>query len=84
MSSYSTRRTFFAFVATLAFGLAPAAAQDARRTYVPPALDTVHAVPSEHGMVVAQERYRRKSAPTSCASAATRSMPRSPPALRWP
>ncbi|AJA59444.1 MULTISPECIES: gamma-glutamyltransferase [Bradyrhizobium] len=56
MSSYSTRRTFFAFVATLAFGLAPAAAQDARRTYVPPALDTVHAVPSEHGMVVAQER----------------------------
>ncbi|MCP1761344.1 gamma-glutamyltransferase [Bradyrhizobium japonicum] len=56
MSSYSTRRTFFAFVATLAFGLAPAAAQDARRTYVPPALDTVHAVPSEHGMVVAQEK----------------------------
>ncbi|KGT77816.1 gamma-glutamyltranspeptidase [Bradyrhizobium japonicum] len=56
MSSYSTRRTFFAFVATLAFGLASAAAQDARRTYVPPALDTVHAVPSEHGMVVAQEK----------------------------
>ncbi|MBR0819151.1 gamma-glutamyltransferase [Bradyrhizobium liaoningense] len=56
MSSYPTRRTFFAFVATLAFGLAPAAAQDARRTYVPPALDTVHAVPSEHGMVVAQEK----------------------------
>ncbi|MBR0909746.1 gamma-glutamyltransferase [Bradyrhizobium japonicum] len=56
MSSYSTRRTFFAFVATLAFGLAPAAAQDTRRTYVPPALDTVHAVPSEHGMVVAQEK----------------------------
>ncbi|UQD73149.1 gamma-glutamyltransferase [Bradyrhizobium japonicum] len=56
MSSYSTRRTFFAFVATLAFGLASAAAQDARRTYVPPALDTLHAVPSEHGMVVAQEK----------------------------
>ncbi|MDI3563020.1 gamma-glutamyltransferase [Bradyrhizobium sp. Arg816] len=56
MSSYSTRRTFFAFVTILAFGLAPATAQDARRAYVPPALDTVHAVPSEHGMVVAQEK----------------------------
>ncbi|SEN00756.1 gamma-glutamyltransferase [Bradyrhizobium sp. OK095] len=56
MSSFSTRRTFFAFVATLAFGLAPATAQDARRAYLPPALDTVHAVPAEHGMVVAQEK----------------------------
>jgi gamma-glutamyltranspeptidase/glutathione hydrolase len=56
MSSYSTRRAFFAFIATLAFGLAPATAQDARRAYVPPALDTVHAVPAEHGMVVAQEK----------------------------
>jgi gamma-glutamyltranspeptidase/glutathione hydrolase len=56
MSSFSTRRTFFAFIATLAFGLAPATAQDARRAYVPPALDTVHAVPAEHGMVVAQEK----------------------------
>lgn len=55
-SSYSTRRTFFAFIATLAFGLAPAFAQDARRAYVPPAPDTVHAVPAEHGMVVAQEK----------------------------
>ncbi|WP_245330299.1 gamma-glutamyltransferase [Bradyrhizobium sp. AS23.2] len=40
----------------MAFGLAPAAAQDARRAYVPPTLDTVHAVPAEHGMVVAQEK----------------------------
>src|SRR4051795_2072838 len=56
MSSFSTRRTFFAFLATLAFGLPAAAAQDARRAYVPPALDTVHAVPAEHGMVVAQEK----------------------------
>lgn len=55
-SSYSTRRTFFAFIAALAFGLAPAFAQDARRAYVPPAPDTVHAVPAEHGMVVAQEK----------------------------
>src|SRR6185312_4249446 len=56
MSSYPTRRTFFAFIATLAFGLAPATAQDARRAYVPPALDTVRAVAAEHGMVVAQEK----------------------------
>jgi gamma-glutamyltranspeptidase / glutathione hydrolase len=56
MSSFSTRRTFFAFLATLAFGLPTATAQDARRAYVPPALDTVHAVPAEHGMVVAQEK----------------------------
>jgi gamma-glutamyltranspeptidase/glutathione hydrolase len=56
MSSYSTRRAFFAFIATLAFGLASATAQDARRAYVPPALDTMHAVAAEHGMVVAQEK----------------------------
>ncbi|MFK4503620.1 gamma-glutamyltranspeptidase/glutathione hydrolase [Bradyrhizobium japonicum] len=56
MSSYPTRRTFFAFIATLAFGFSSATAQDARRAYIPPALDTVHAVPSEHGMVVAQEK----------------------------
>lgn len=56
MSSYSTRRTFFAFVATVAFGLATATAQDARRGYVPPALDTVHAISAEHDMVVAQEK----------------------------
>lgn len=56
MASYSTRRTFFAFIATLAFDLAPATAQDARRAYVPPARDTVRAVSAEHGMVVAQEK----------------------------
>ncbi|WIW46586.1 gamma-glutamyltransferase [Bradyrhizobium sp. 62B] len=56
MSSYSTRRTFFAFLAVLTFGLAPAAAQDARQGYVPPARDAVRAVAAEHGMVVAQEK----------------------------
>src|SRR6266702_1205032 len=56
MSSLSTRRTFFAFIAALAFGRASATAQDARRVYVPPTLDTVHAVPAEHGIVVAQEK----------------------------
>lgn len=56
MASFSTRRTFFALIATLAFGFASATAQDARRAYIPPALDTVHAIPAEHGMVVAQEK----------------------------
>ena len=56
MSSYWTRRTFFAFLATLAFELAPATAQDARRAYSPPPLDSVRAVAAEHGMVVAQEK----------------------------
>lgn len=56
MASFSTRRAFFALIAILAFGLVSATAQDARRAYVPLALDTVHAIPAEHGMVVAQEK----------------------------
>ncbi|MCK1494700.1 gamma-glutamyltransferase [Bradyrhizobium sp. 180] len=56
MLSYSTRRTFFAVIATLAFGLVAVTAQDARRGYVPPARDMVRAVAAEHGMVVAQEK----------------------------
>lgn len=56
MSSFLTRRSFFALIATLAIGLASATAQDARRSYVPPALDTVHAISAEHGIVVAQEK----------------------------
>ena len=49
-----TRRNILAAVAVLGWSLVSAAAQDARRAYVPPALDTVHAVPAEHGMVGAQ------------------------------
>ncbi|KYH02372.1 gamma-glutamyltransferase [Bradyrhizobium sp. DOA1] len=56
MSSYSTRRTLLAVIATLALALVPATAQDARRGYVPPARDAVRAVAAEHGMVVAQEK----------------------------
>ncbi|MGL9619192.1 gamma-glutamyltransferase [Bradyrhizobium sp. U531] len=56
MSSYLTRRTFFAFITALAFGLPPATAQDARRAYIPATPDTVRAVAAEHGMVVAQEK----------------------------
>ncbi|MCP3372394.1 gamma-glutamyltransferase [Bradyrhizobium cajani] len=55
MSTYSTGRAFFALLATLALGLAPAGAQDTRRAYVPPPRDSVRAVAAEHGMVVAQE-----------------------------
>lgn len=56
MATFSTRRSFLALVATVALGLASTTAQDARRAYVPPALDTVHAIPAKHGMVVAQEK----------------------------
>ncbi len=56
MSFFASRRTFLAAIAALVVGVLPAAAQDARRIYIPPALDTVHAVPAEHGMVVAQEK----------------------------
>ncbi|MDE2375705.1 gamma-glutamyltransferase [Bradyrhizobium sp.] len=56
MTLLSTRRTVLAAVAVLVCGILPTTAQDARRAYVPPALDTVHAVSAEHGMVVAQER----------------------------
>ena len=56
MSSYSTRRAFFAVIATLAFSLAAATAQDARRAYVPAAPASVRAVAAGHGMVVAQEK----------------------------
>src|ERR1700761_3689260 len=44
----------FALVVAL---LATASAQDSRRGfYTPPALETVHSIPAEHGMVVAQEK----------------------------
>ena len=56
MSFVLTRRKILAAIAILGVGLLPAAAQDARRAYVPPPLDAVHAVAAEHGMVVAQEK----------------------------
>src|SRR6201989_2130901 len=56
MSVLSTRRTILSIIAILIAGVVPVTAQEARRAYVPPALDTVHAVPAEHGMVVGQEK----------------------------
>jgi len=50
------RRAFFASFALCILTLMPAAAQDGRRVYTPPPLDSVHSVPAEHGMVVAQDR----------------------------
>src|SRR5258705_3939385 len=47
---------FFAATALIVACIAPANAQEQRRLYTPPALDTVHAVSAEHGMVVAQEK----------------------------
>src|ERR1700726_1506830 len=45
----------FAAIALVVTVCLPAAAQE-RPDYVPAAADTVHAVPAEHGMVVAQEK----------------------------
>ncbi|WP_449380277.1 gamma-glutamyltransferase [Bradyrhizobium sp. UFLA05-112] len=56
MSLVLTRRKVVVALTILGIGLLPARAQDARRLYEPPALDTVHAIAAEHGMVVAQER----------------------------
>jgi gamma-glutamyltranspeptidase/glutathione hydrolase len=56
MSFVLTRRKVVTAFAILGIGLLPARAQDARRIYEPPALDNVHAIAAEHGMVVAQER----------------------------
>src|ERR1700726_2406215 len=45
----------FAAIALVVTVCLPAAAQE-RHEYVPAAADTVHAVPAEHGMVVAEEK----------------------------
>jgi gamma-glutamyltranspeptidase/glutathione hydrolase len=54
MTFFGAGRLFAAIALVVTFCL-PAAAQE-RHGYVPAAADTVHAVPAEHGMVVAQEK----------------------------
>src|SRR5579872_3062117 len=58
MSSFKMRRRgiFAAGLLLLSFsGLA--VAQDSRRGfYTPPTADTIHSIPADHGMVVAQEK----------------------------
>jgi gamma-glutamyltranspeptidase / glutathione hydrolase len=57
MASAFDRRTFLAGLALLIATLLPAAAQEPRRApYTPPPPQTIHSVPAEHGMVVAQEK----------------------------
>jgi len=56
MFSSITRRRMLAAIAVVV-GLSGAAiAQEQRRFYTPPAAGTVHGVPAEYGMVVAQEK----------------------------
>jgi gamma-glutamyltranspeptidase/glutathione hydrolase len=55
VSFVPTRRKFLA-AAALIVAFLPATAQEARRSYVPPALDTVRGVSAGRGMVVAQEK----------------------------
>ena len=50
------RRTFLASIALCIVTLIPALGQEPRRVYTPPPLDSVHSIPAEHGMVVAQEK----------------------------
>src|SRR5216684_5280818 len=51
------RHRIFATIALIAAFCVPAQAQErSRDLYTPPAADAVHAVPAEHGMVVAQEK----------------------------
>jgi gamma-glutamyltranspeptidase/glutathione hydrolase len=50
------RRRIIAVILLLAVSCLPAAAQERRGLYTPPAADTIHAVVAEHGMVVAQEK----------------------------
>jgi gamma-glutamyltranspeptidase / glutathione hydrolase len=54
MTFFGAGRLFAAIALVVTFCM-PAAAQE-RHEYVPAAADTVHAVPAEHGMVVAQEK----------------------------
>ena len=54
-SSTTRRGILAAFVAIVAFSGA-ATAQEQRRFYMPPAPGTVHGVPAQSGMVVAQEK----------------------------
>jgi gamma-glutamyltranspeptidase/glutathione hydrolase len=50
------RRLFTAIALVVACCISAAAQEQGRGLYTPPAADTVHAVPAEHGMVVAQEK----------------------------
>jgi gamma-glutamyltranspeptidase / glutathione hydrolase len=50
------RRWIVAVILLIVASCLPAAAQERRGSYTPPAADSIHAVVAEHGMVVAQEK----------------------------
>ena len=50
------RRWIVAAILLIVASCLPAAAQERRGIYTPPAADSIHAVAAEHGMVVAQEK----------------------------
>jgi gamma-glutamyltranspeptidase/glutathione hydrolase len=50
------RRRIVAALLLIVASCLPAAAQERRGVYTPPAADAIHAVTAEHGMVVAQEK----------------------------
>src|SRR3984885_11591085 len=53
----ATRRLLVATIALMVACCLPAHAQEPHRNaYIPPAAGSVHAVPAQHGMVVAQEK----------------------------
>jgi len=56
MSFASEQRRIVAAILLLLACCLPAVAQERRGIYTPPALDGIHAVVAEHGMVVAQEK----------------------------
>jgi gamma-glutamyltranspeptidase/glutathione hydrolase len=57
MSCALDRRSIVALIALLVVTLGPGGAQEPRRApYTPPPPETIHSVPAEHGMVVAQEK----------------------------
>ncbi|MBO4222831.1 gamma-glutamyltransferase [Bradyrhizobium neotropicale] len=57
MTTSSNRwRRIVATIVLVVFTIMPAAAQEQRRFYRPPAADTMRGIAAEHGMVVAQEK----------------------------
>jgi gamma-glutamyltranspeptidase/glutathione hydrolase len=56
LASTAVRRRLFATLLLVVAVGTPAAAQEQRSVYTPPAAGAIHAVTAEHGMVVAQEK----------------------------
>jgi gamma-glutamyltranspeptidase / glutathione hydrolase len=68
----------------IAFALPAGAQERHREPYVPFPADKVYATVAEHGVVVAQEKIAAQiGADILRHKAATPSMPRLPPVLRW-